>query len=306
MTSTLMKLNDSSQRLLKLAAVAALCAGGATPVLAQSGNPLRDRVQAYQAERAAYFGVQLSDVQPEVVGGKPAPDGKWPFMVAMLDKSIASNYDAQFCGASLISKRDVLTAAHCVSGTQPGQIQVLVGTQDLKNGGRRVNVARITTHPKYSPRTSDSDVAVLRLAEEVNDIVPVEYITSLKQENRFAPTGRNTFGMGWGETETTPHFPSVLYNVKVPVVDRDVCNSPDSYDGKVTDTMMCAGLAEGGKDTCQGDSGGPLVAKNADGIFHMQVGVVSWGYGCADPDHYGIYSRMATLGAWVKSQVAAP
>ena len=287
--------------------LALLCAASAAlPAMAQSGNPQRDRVMAYQAERAARLGVPFGDIHTEVVGGKPAREGRWPFMVALLDAGTSDNYQAQFCGASLIGPRDVLTAAHCVSGAQPSQIQVLVGTQDLENGGRRVDVSRITRHPKYNARTSDSDVAVLRLAEAVNDIVPVEFITSLADEAQFAPTGRTSFGMGWGETETTPHFPSVLYNVKVPIVDREICNSADSYDGRITDTMLCAGLAEGGKDTCQGDSGGPLVVKNADKAFHLQVGVVSWGFGCADPDHYGIYSRMATLGAWVGDQVKKP
>ncbi len=305
MTSTLMKLNVPARRLLQLAAVAALCAGSAASALAQSGNPQRDRVRAIEAEMAAYWGVDIY-AQPEVVGGKTAPDGKWPFMIALLDAGTSSNYDAQFCGASLISKRDVLTAAHCVKGTQPNAIQVLVGTQDLKNGGRRVNVARITVNPKYNSRTSDSDVAVLRLAADVNDVTPVEYASTLKEENKFAAAGKPVFGMGWGETETTPHFPPELQQVKVPVTDRTVCNAADAYNGKITDTMLCAGLKEGGKDTCQGDSGGPLVSKGPDGTFHLQVGVVSWGYGCADPNHYGVYSRMATLGAWVKEQVAAP
>jgi transmembrane serine protease 9 len=305
MTSTLMKLNVPSRRLLQLAAVAALCASSAAPALAQSGNPQRDRVQAIEREMAAYWGVDIS-AQPEVVGGKTAPDGKWPFMIALLDAGTSSNYDAQFCGASLISKRDVLTAAHCVKGAPPSSIQVLVGTQDLKNGGRRVNVARVTVHPQYNSRTSDSDVAVLRLSADVNDITPVAYASTIKQENRFAAAGKPVFGMGWGETETTPHFPPELQQVKVPVTDREVCNAPDAYNGKITDTMICAGLKEGGKDTCQGDSGGPLVSKGPDGTFSLQVGVVSWGYGCADPNHYGVYSRMATLGAWVKEQVAAP
>ncbi|MFZ5551267.1 MAG: serine protease [Pseudomonadota bacterium] len=287
-------------------ALALLGAITAAPALAQSGNPHRDRVMAHQVERAAQLGVPLGDIHTEVVGGKPAKDGRWPFMVALVDAGTSDNYNAQFCGASLIGPRDVLTAAHCVSGAQPQQIQVLVGTQDLNEGGRRVDVTRITSHPKYNSRTSDSDIAVLRLSEAVNDIEPVEYITSLDGESKFAPTGRTSFGMGWGNTEVPPFFPSELHNVKVPIVDREVCNSADSYGGRITDTMLCAGLAEGGKDTCQGDSGGPLVVKNASKAFHLQVGVVSWGWGCADPNFYGIYSRMATLGAWVKDQVKKP
>lgn len=298
-------MNISGRRMLALAATAALCAAGTAPVLAQSGNPQRDRVHALQAEMAAYWGVDLN-AQPEVVGGKTAKDGRWPFMVALVDAGTASNYDAQFCGASLISKRDVLTAAHCALGSSPSEIQVLVGTQDLKSGGRRVNVARITVHPKYNRRSNDSDVAVLRLSEDVSDIVPVEFATTLADEDKYAAAGKPVWGMGWGETETTPHFPNQLQNVKVPVTDRAVCNAADAYNGKITDTMLCAGLAEGGKDTCQGDSGGPLVAKNSSGKFHLQVGVVSWGTGCAEPNKYGVYSRMATLGAWVKEQIAAP
>ena len=39
----------------------------------------------------------------------------------------------------------------------------------------------------------------------------------------------------------------------------------------------------GGADACQGDSGSPLVIKGT----RTQVGIVSWGYGCAKPDLYG-------------------
>jgi hypothetical protein len=65
--------------------------------------------------------------------------------------------------------------------------------------------------------------------------------------------------------------------------------------------MICAGLAEGGKDSCQGDSGGPLVAD--DNSVWRQVGIVSWGQGCAFPDLYGVYARVAVLYDWVAQHV---
>jgi len=70
--------------------------------------------------------------------------------------------------------------------------------------------------------------------------------------------------------------------------------------------MICAGYKEGGKDTCQGDSGSPLVVRDASKKWNLQVGVVSWGIGCAEPNYYGVYSRLGTLGEWVKEQIAAP
>lgn len=280
---------------------------GLLPIAAQAGS-MREQVEAYQAQMSARHGGPIQDAQPEVVGGKPAKDGRWPFMASLMQKRIADNFDSRFCGASLISKRDILTAAHCItlSGANVKNTQVLVGTQDLTQGGRRINIASITVHPDWNIDTSDSDVAVIRLAEEVNDIEPVAFATTLADEDKHAATGKPTWGMGWGSTQSKPPFPEQLLNVRLPIVDREVCNSPDSYDGAITDTMLCAGYKEGGKDTCGGDSGGPLVAKDDSGRFRLQVGIVSWGTGCAQPDLYGVYSRLAVLGSWVKEQVAKP
>jgi len=46
-------------------------------------------------------------------------------------------------------------------------------------------------------------------------------------------------------------MPEVLQQVMVPIIDRDTCNQAEWYDGRVDDSMICAGYAEGGKDTCQ-------------------------------------------------------
>ncbi len=293
--------------------VLGIAAAVAGPAMAQSEqvNTLRAQVQAHRAQMAARAGLPPSSsgsgIGTDIVGGKPAPDGRWPFMVALLSSSIPSNYDAQFCGASLISGRDVLTAAHCVVGSSAKSIQVLVGTQDLNAGGRRIDVEHVTTHPKYNPRTSSNDVAVLRLKTEVTDITPTGYIETVDEETRVAPAGRKTAAMGWGNTEDVPAFPSALKQVKLPMVDRTVCNGADAYNGQITQSMICAGDYElGGIDTCQGDSGGPLIAKGPDGKFNRQVGITSWGLGCADPKKPGVYSRLATLGSWVSQQVAKP
>lgn len=56
--------------------------------------------------------------------------------------------------------------------------------------------------------------------------------------------------------------------------------------------MLCA--AAPSKDSCQGDSGGPLVRANGD-----QIGVVSFGNGCADPSYPGVYAYVPEYRLWI-------
>ncbi|MGC1587095.1 MAG: trypsin-like serine protease, partial [Rhodomicrobium sp.] len=63
--------------------------------------------------------------------------------------------------------------------------------------------------------------------------------------------------------------------------------------------QICAGLEQGGKDSCHGDSGGPLMAYDA-GACPRQIGVVSWGRGCAEKDAYGVYTRVSHYADWIQ------
>jgi len=63
---------------------------------------------------------------------------------------------------------------------------------------------------------------------------------------------------------------------------------------------ICAGYAEGGRDSCQGDSGGPLFCKSvSDQSIYYVAGIVSHGEGCARPDEPGVYTRVALFLDWI-------
>ena len=80
--------------------------------------------------------------------------------------------------------------------------------------------------------------------------------------------------------------------VTVPVVSDDHCR--DSYgQSDITDSMICAGLDQGGKDSCQGDSGGPFMCGN------QLSGIVSWGYGCAMAGYPGVYTQTSYFIDWI-------
>ena len=249
----------------------------------------------------------MAEAAPRIIGGVPAGEG-WPSVVGLLDSRITSNYAAQFCAGNLIAARWVLTAAHCVvdadtgTVTIPERLQVLAGTASLSAGGRRVRVVEVIRYPDYDRTTFDNDLALLRLAEPLA-LVPVRPLTADEEEALAAP-GTLATVLGWGNTVVEGSAPSSeLLRAEVPIVDSEGCKR--SYQGSVTDNMLCAGYPEGGVDACQGDSGGPLLVPDGAGGW-VQVGIVSFGTACAVPGYYGVYTRVsrAAYGEWIEGYLA--
>ena len=279
----------------------------APPAAADGVTWMRDYVrQRREAMLERVSGPQALDGvrSPHVIGGGVAPAGKWPFQVGLLAAATSDNFLAQYCGGSLVHEQYVVTAAHCVDFVTPSEIEVLTETQSLAGGGVRRDVQAITVHPSWNATTFDFDVAVVKLTGPAPGI-PLAKLLTLEQEATLALPGTLAFVTGWGDTApgAPTAFPTELYQVKVPMVARQACKA--SYPGQITKQMTCAGLAEGGQDSCQGDSGGPLVVRNANGLWKRQVGIVSWGIGCALPDFYGVYTRLAVVGAWVSEVITA-
>jgi secreted trypsin-like serine protease len=242
--------------------------------------------------------------RPSIIGGSVAKAGRWPFVVALVRTEIADNFAAQFCAGTLVSPRHVLTAAHCVEQAATGDLQVLVGTQNLRRGGWRVTLAGIRIHPKYNTYTGDFDIAVLRLAKPVASIKPPKLLSD-QGERRYAGPWSDAKTVGWGDTspDFVSDYPTRLHEVAIDVIPTPRCNAPDAYDGSITGRMLCAGRMEGGRDSCQGDSGGPLLVKSRSGRFDRLAGLVSWGEGCAKKGHPGVYTRVSVHRDWVLSIV---
>jgi secreted trypsin-like serine protease len=244
-----------------------------------------------------------SVASPTIVGGNPADPGEYPWQVALVGPGQPAA-TGQFCGGSLVDENWVLTAAHCTEGAAANQIEVIVGIHDLtKQEGQRIAVSQIIMHPRYVAADFDFDVALLRLAE------PAVLTNTVKPIGLAAPANPSIYQpgviatvTGWGTRAFgVADFPDVLHEVGVPIVSNQSCEAnyaPTWGAGTITNSMLCAGLPEGGKDACQGDSGGPLVVPNGQNGW-LQVGIVSWGEGCATPNFPGVYANVPFLYNWI-------
>lgn len=253
---------------------------------------------------------QASDIQlklkqqnnlPKIIGGVITPDGERPWMASL-------QWDGQhFCGGSVIDRRWILTAAHCVEDVSEqdlGSIKVQVNVNDLSSSseGEHHSVVKVYNHPGYAQGQS-TDVALLYLGSEISPSIPAIALADDNMMAEGAGPGTVATVSGWGNTSINgENFPDLMHKVDVPLVSNQVCNGPDAYNGSVQDSELCAGHAEGGQDSCQGDSGGPLtVYFNGQ---ENQVGVVSWGEGCALPNKYGVYARVSELKSWIDSTMS--
>jgi secreted trypsin-like serine protease len=230
-----------------------------------------------------------ADPTANVVGGSRAAQGEFPFMVRL----------SMGCGGALYSSTIVLTAAHCVNGTGTNtSITATLGVVDLQSS------SRITRRSNYVYRApgyngNGKDWALIRLSSPVTGLTTLSLATSTAYDS-------GTFTIaGWGAATEGGSQQRYLLKAQVPFVSDATCSSASMYNGEIIATdEICAGYTSGGVDTCQGDSGSPMFRADSAGAW-VQVGIVSWGDGCARPNKPGVYTQVSHFSAAIKSAAAS-
>lgn len=227
----------------------------------------------------------------KIVGGQKVETlSEAPFMVSLSEN----------CGGSIISAKWILTAAHCVGHFS----EVKAGVINLYDQGITFNIKRVIRHPAYNRSTLSNDVALVELTRKIKfkkyKLSPIKLADPKFEQAGGMSPGIMAMVFGFGDLSYGRSNDSMdLNKVEIPIVSNEVANHPLAYNGDVDETMMAAGLKGGGKDACQGDSGGPLVIYDQD-KKPVQVGIVSWGEGCASPYKYGIYSKVSKAFEWIR------
>ncbi|XP_063216365.1 CLIP domain-containing serine protease B4-like [Bacillus rossius redtenbacheri] len=254
--------------------------------------------------------------QNRIIGGNKTALFEYPWMALLA-------YDTwrgiQFrCGGTVINKRYILTAAHCITNLPPSQklVGVRLGEHDMSKEldcvddlegqicappYQNFTIEEVIPHPQFSKSKLQNDIGLIRLSRDADfstdSVKPI--CLPIGEPQRETLEGKKLIITGWGATETGLASDVLLWTT-VAVVPLDKCAAIYQRAVPISEAQICAGGAA--RDSCGGDSGGPLMyVGDVDGeVRRMQFGVVSFGpKRCGTAGQPGVYTRVGAYMDWI-------
>ncbi|XP_041524644.1 neutrophil elastase [Microtus oregoni] len=217
----------------------------------------------------------------EIVGGQPAQAHAWPFMASLQRRG------GHFCGATLIARNFVLSAAHCVNGLNFRSVQVVLGAHNLRRREptRQIFSVQRVFENGFDPSRLVNDIVIMQLNGSATINTNVQ-VAQLPAQGRGVDNGTSCLAMGWGRLGTNRPSPSVLQQLNVTVV-TNLCRRR---------LNVCTLVPRRRAGICFGDSGGPLVCNGlVQGIDSFIRG------GCGSGLFPDAFAPVAEFADWINS-----
>ncbi|CAF2509412.1 unnamed protein product [Rotaria sp. Silwood2] len=241
-----------------------------------------------------------------IVGGKDAVPFTYPWLVTLTDRYTID----PFCAGFIISSNAILTAAHCLSGRNPNQIQILARVHDLRQfNGDRYDIDKWFIYPEYQYNDSMhiNDIALIKIKQFfASDLRPCCLPTI--QSSIYPRAKTAAVASGWGKLVAKPNNRNspILQQVVMPIVDEKNIKCRQSIVD--INRQLCAGYNSLSIDTCSGDSGSPLLIveynDKKQGHF-VATGIVSYGNRQCDASvSSGIYTRVGFYLSWIHNTLS--
>lgn len=182
------------------------------------------------------------------------------------------------CGASLIAKNAIITAAHCIKFESEvmllNEVVVILGKHNLddfsETGSQTHYAKEIIKHPDFMTNDAsfDADIAIIILKNPVTYSQHIRPLCLWESNVGFKHTAGETGSVvGWGKDELEGSVKSLPSKLEMQIVSDTTClRSHESFRHITSKRTFCAGNANY-TGPCNGDSGGPFMMKRGGKWF---------------------------------------